>query len=277
LWREPLRARCSILEIVAWCAFTFGCWSARSLLLTGYPLYPSHLMGLPVSWRLPVPVVDAVARYVVAWGRWSGGPIQPVLGTWEWVAPWLRSTLMLNRSVLTPLFLAGSLALVGAATRRLEARRVSLLAIPVAALGIWFLTSPDVRFAGALFWCLPATVGWALVREPRLPVWNIRVLVGVWMAIALYPLVEVQPAIRGSSSAALPAPLPRVVLLAIDGPVPVAVPADGACWDTPPPCTGLPRAGLHMRGANLDAGYEWGIEQGETPPDSSPLRIPAVQ
>ncbi|MBS2029374.1 MAG: hypothetical protein JST54_15840 [Deltaproteobacteria bacterium] len=276
LARHPeRRARTAVLAVAVFLG-TVGVWSVRSLVMTGYPLYPSPWLSLPVSWRLPQEVVDRVQRYVLVWGRWSGGPRVPVLGTWSWVRPWLVSAMSMNRALVVPVALAVLCLALGVWRRRSPLRSWWLLLPVVAALAFWFATSPDVRFAGALIWALPATAAWLALRPATASPGFQRGLVVVVLALALEPLSDpLRPVawawLRPPRSAEVPA-----VMFRTDSGLEVRVPVGGACWDLPVPCTSFPRSGLALRGQALSQGFVWGGPDRPLPPGVPSATIPDV-
>jgi hypothetical protein len=238
---------------------TLGVWALRSAVLSGYPLYPSSFAALHVPWAVPLEVVTRVGRYVLAWGRATGGPVHPVIGTWDWIPAVFVFLLTLNRQVVLPLALALLALAFGAASKRFATPRLAWVLLPLVALGCWFLSAPDVRFAGALLWAVPVTLIWNLVREARAPLWNFRLGLVVLVALGIWPAWDSKLA-GGWFATPASLPVPTLVHLTVDGPLPVGVPLDGSCWDAPAPCTDFPRAGLRMRGPAIEQGFEWGAD-----------------
>ncbi|MFZ4813346.1 MAG: LIC_10190 family membrane protein [Phototrophicaceae bacterium] len=150
---------------VAFGGVIIGAWLVRGVILSGYPLYPSTLIAFPVDWRVACEAANAEAAWVYSWARNPGQPYQDVLGNWRWFPAWVTRVLRRDFEVFTPLLLAGlALALGifwrrgminGAAHRPPPTNAVILYLIaPIGALIFWFVTAPDVRFAGSLFWML---------------------------------------------------------------------------------------------------------------------------
>lgn len=165
-------------------AVTFGAlpvvlaigWLARQAVLSGYPLYPLAIAGLPVNWRLPSGLLHHENRIDFAWARDPGVDPNVVLGSWHWLSSWAGGQ-RINLDVVLPL----SLLLLGLAIALAQGFRpaaagrgrvaLALLVPALATLAIWFFAAPDPRFAWAAIWLVPlALLAWALpdrVSAPR--------------------------------------------------------------------------------------------------------------
>lgn len=145
-------------------------WAARQAILTGYPFFPSTVIGLPVDWRMPANAVHRMNQVDMAWARWPHKAPAEVLASWRWLGPWLRSHCT-NPDLLAPALLlvsvlpALALRAPGDAVRRrtwLGPMSVLLL-LSVPTLITWFLLAPDPRFVLAPLWLVPiALLAWAL-------------------------------------------------------------------------------------------------------------------
>jgi hypothetical protein len=153
-------------------------WLARQSVLSGYPLYPLTVAGLPVNWRLPSSLLHGENRIDFAWAREPDVNPNIVLGSWHWLPIWLRTQLKSNLDVILPLALL-LLGLAIAISQRFRpavggrGRAALSVVVPaVLTLAIWFATAPDPRFVLALIWLLPVSLlAWVLpgsVTMPRL-------------------------------------------------------------------------------------------------------------
>lgn len=133
-------------------------WLLRSVLLSGYLIYPMLASRLPVPWA--VPAAEAVHDYVgvVDWARAPGPGYLDATRNWGWLGPWWTVSAPALR---TPLVLGGCCLAVGllAAVRALRMRRVQILPVltvlPIlAGLVFWFVVAPDPRFVGILPWAM---------------------------------------------------------------------------------------------------------------------------
>jgi hypothetical protein len=129
--------------------------AGRQTILSGYPLWPSGLLGVPVDWKVPGAVLARYREETAAWAR-SPGHTPEQVGSWgDWIGSWVTSTIT-NRTVgaALALVLAAAILLVvyrtelDRARRRERAGAAAVVIIPcVAALVVWFVAAPDVRFA----------------------------------------------------------------------------------------------------------------------------------
>ncbi len=167
-----------------------SCWIARGIVLSGYPFYPNGSGALPVDWRIRPERQKEEWGYMLAFGRRPGEPWREVLASWDWLGPWAKSIVLLNRDVVIPVVAAVVLVVVA---RVVPGRKAGvsrplfvLFGPPLAGLAFWFATSPDVRFAGACFWLLPAA-GAALFVSRGLRGPAASLLPGAALALALWP------------------------------------------------------------------------------------------
>ena len=134
-------------------------WMVRSVILSGYMIYPVPFSSFPVDWRIPYNDVVFMAKEVHRWAQTSGVNFE-VTGKFDWFRPWLIR-MFGDLDIVIPLFLVfvGCLLLIIFRTknkiRLIPDRRLWLFLIPTAASIIyWLFTAPDPRFAGSSFWAL---------------------------------------------------------------------------------------------------------------------------
>jgi hypothetical protein len=156
-----------IVLMTALSALLLTTWSARGVILSGYPFFPSSAIGLRVPWRPPVKQVDSFRGMMVARAR-DPDPntkIKTTLRTWRWLPSWFqRVHSSVDRWVWSiQVGLAGSVALLfAAAVGRLRRHLpvLVLLATPLLVHSVfWFLTVPEPKFfllAAWLFALCPA-------------------------------------------------------------------------------------------------------------------------
>ncbi len=173
LWRER-RHLCAALPGAA-AALTLGlAWCLRGVLLTGYPLFPSGLLGFSVPWRFAEQDRAYLAGYIGAFARYQVSRYGEPLPAGPWVMHWLTREWVDNRQLLLPL---GVLALgaIGMTLGALRARKVPAVLPPLlpvlVALGLWLLAAPDVRFVAPVPWVAAALAlfGVLAVLPERLP------------------------------------------------------------------------------------------------------------
>ncbi|MFN8580160.1 MAG: hypothetical protein U0163_04170 [Gemmatimonadaceae bacterium] len=136
-----------------------GSWICRGVILSGYPLYPSSLLPVPVSWRVPAEQAASEAAWVTFSARVLNQHDIPQHG--HWMREWLKGlgagpqdALMLALPILLTL-----VAATGAIIARRRLRRVApdqwLLFVPsLLALAFWFLVAPHPRFAQGALWVI---------------------------------------------------------------------------------------------------------------------------
>jgi hypothetical protein len=135
-------------------------WMVRGVIMSGYIAYPFPYGRLPVDWRIPHAavvhmneVIRAIARQPDAYCAAES------LDCWDWLAPWgkrVQASGCLEGPVAL-LLLALCFALLN--PNRLGWQRlVWVLGLLPSLAGIcfWFVTAPDPRFIGPLFFLLAA-------------------------------------------------------------------------------------------------------------------------
>jgi hypothetical protein len=245
-------------------------FAARGIVTTGYPLWPSSLAGVAADWACPLEEARATSPYLrdLARGAVRGGSGAPAGG--PWIGRWLLGLSFENRRVLLPIGLAACILGFAAAAAALTSRRRGaglpgglpgaggILSAVLAALGVWAVAFPETRYAGALFWLLPAlAAGWVAGRlgdEGRAGL--VLLVAASSIAAALWPFTA--PASRALPRAGLltPAPIPATQPYRTASGALVRVPVEGFCWDAPLPCTNSPRPDLEERTpGDLAGGY----------------------
>ncbi|NJL05675.1 MAG: hypothetical protein HC911_12385, partial [Chloroflexaceae bacterium] len=165
LWRiEQPHLSLAIREVgtmLGWVGLWASLWMLRSVGLSGYPLFPSDSVAVPVAWQIPAAAVAREAAYIRGWARAPGLPSDAVIHSWQWLGAWLHGTL---RAVVVwvPLALGGyGLVLLWIAPHPTPVRNwrsAGILLAPVISLIFWFLNAPAVRFAGAAIWLIAASI-----------------------------------------------------------------------------------------------------------------------
>lgn len=243
----------------AWAALAIGAavifpWLARGAVLSGYPLYPSTLVSLPVGWRVPAVSVENEALGVKAWARVPGVPRELTLKGWYWLESWLRRNAVVRVGVGFPLpVLLGGLGVFLAAAggslgRKSPSTRALWLFVPSAiAFAFWFWMAPDPRFAMFVFWSMAAA--------------GVAAAVGVWgdRAVARLGVAALAAAIAwlslprdavhaGPEHGFHPVPRVRTELYQTASGLALRVPVGtDKCWAARQPCTPHRRAELRLR------------------------------
>ena len=244
-------------------------WIAHSVVLTGFPFYPSSYGAYPVEWLVQVD-----------WSSWTGRNMSvhyksiyqdtqyflTRLGSLGWADPYVIGPLV---TALAAMILGPLAYVVRLVRRRQVSRQVSLLILlPLVASFIFvFANAPMARYFGAVFWLLAAeatllALGWAVYKPGQrvLRALLATVIVSGAFAAALPEHSRLQPR-RGFGE------IPRVPLkeVHLSTGLSVQVPARGcSCWLAPLPCTPAPNQALRLRrkgdlssGFMIDASIEW--------------------
>ena len=65
-------------------------WTARGIIISGYPLFPSTVLAAPVAWRVPKADVSHFYDITVYWGRQPYYDLAKVQSGFAWVPEWLQ-------------------------------------------------------------------------------------------------------------------------------------------------------------------------------------------
>jgi hypothetical protein len=249
---------------VAIAVFGIVPWIINSVLLSGYPLYPSTFGGLPVDWKVPEDLATAQRLWIAAHARHS------IADGFMWVGPWLKHILHWSYNnevgqagsgilgVLIPLSIVvvSLLAAVVVGRKRLAVclQNNGWWLIPVCDLAtlFWFLVAPGPRFGFAILWslaavCVAQSIG--LYRP-----WVRRLALPVALAMACIPLIFPLPqsdVLRsliarsfitpGPDHGLYPYPKPELSRFTTQSGLMLYVPVnDNRCYDAPLPCTPHP-------------------------------------
>ena len=175
-------------------------WSARGLVLSGYPAFPLTVGALPVEWGVPLEVTKYKAFYIRNHPRiWRGPPpwqkalnrgwdvaiegqegsaakhvafLEEAMGGWKWVRPWAERTwndptnrwpvwILLSGVLVALLSLFSGAGRSRAVLGRRMLRDLILLLPPVAGVLFWFWSAPAPRFGTPFLWLLAVWL-WAI-------------------------------------------------------------------------------------------------------------------
>lgn len=228
-------------------------WGCRGYLLSGAPLYPSTIGYVSAEWAVPKEKVVDMANWVYSWARQPDTHWSNVLGRWDWLRPWTRSIIRSNKvEVVYPLVLAVIFyvitVMLAFVYRKAWLRWCNWVILSPVVFGLvyWFFTSPGVRFAHALFWCLSLSSALLFLSSIQ-PLLKKRSFAGVLCGVFIMTnLLFIRSAViyrhnikEGVSSSgwhSIPT-VPLVQKETSSGLV-IFIPEQGAqCWDSPLPCT----------------------------------------
>jgi hypothetical protein len=138
-------------------------WIGRGIVLTGYPLFPSTVLAIPVDWRVPALEAQQQADFARSFARVPELTYEYAHG-WSWLRPWFRELVREREGFLIPLFFAlagGAVGIIRTArgNRRSLPQCLWLLAPSLGGLIFWFLEAPAMRFGEPLMWTAGGTLG----------------------------------------------------------------------------------------------------------------------
>jgi hypothetical protein len=248
-------------------------WFARSIVLSGYPLFPATLFAFPVPWKTPLSAARWYALGVHSWGRGPDSHFVDTQGL-HWVGMWLHQALRNRPSFQVPLAISlGGLVIALTLRFRAEAKprpacpQLLILFPGLAGILFWFAASPDLRFAQFTIWTTAATLGaWGIVsmdfqralshKRPHSRLVLATLFLSLIWCLISFGWKEPIQALRGVQQ---PPPLPKVDLIVrhTSSGLAVYVPAQGnQCWDAPLPCTPYFDESLRLRNPSS---LRWGF------------------
>jgi hypothetical protein len=130
--------------LIALAALMLAPWIARSVILSGYPVYPYPQLDLfHVDWKVPPTDVDGVRNGILGWARlpmkaWGEALSMPARA---WIPEWLEQRTANQLLIL----LLAALSPVGLLPRANRKSALPVLAA-YAALLVWFFGAPNWRF-----------------------------------------------------------------------------------------------------------------------------------
>jgi hypothetical protein len=141
-------------------------WLARSVILSGYPLFPGAALALDVPWRVPLENVRELQEWITVFARGARNDAQAAafVHGWSWLPVWLRTTMSMQADRFLGSLLA--LGLLACVTNTLAPQRrpgeeypsawAWLILLPIVALvGLWMWAAPDLRLGFLTVWALP--------------------------------------------------------------------------------------------------------------------------
>ena len=130
-------------------------WTARGIVSSGYPLFPSTPLAAPVAWRVPKADVSHFHDIIIYRGRQPYPDLAKVQSGFAWVPEWLRRNWDMKDQFARPLSLGTLWTLLSFVLAckngkfRQKLVRLLLMILPVAfGLVMWFFTAPDPGTSG---------------------------------------------------------------------------------------------------------------------------------
>jgi hypothetical protein len=230
-------------------------WLVRSVILSGYLVYPSPLISFNVLWKIPLKNVAPISGIIRQWAMYRS-VTTPDISWLEWLKSWsIQIPFEVKEGIvyLVLILLAVLILRLRDRSQVLEWKGpAAVFGISFAAMVYWFLLAPDFRFSGAAYWLLVISAVVVLfqlifslhwVKSPNVLVGIILFVIMFWLAprfnnnispaTFLVPNLETSIAQKAMDSDVTPTQVTRsglVVNMANDG-------SKEACWDEPLPCT----------------------------------------
>lgn len=219
-------------------------WMVRGIILSGYPLFPSMLAGVPVPWR----IAPETSTWILGTSQ-IPGPYWLAFTSPRWFFTWLQTLGWSERDIVLPLAVAALVLPVTLGLRliRRGPRAVSALVLvpPVTQLVFLFAAAPRARYGGAAFWLLAVEGALLVIAGERRAHRAIAVACGGLLACA--PFLDGKPAFRRLAGFE-PTPRPALTETRLASGLVVQLPGPSqCCWDGPLPCSPNPSQALRLR------------------------------
>lgn len=267
IWRTQNR---KLALMAAMAAIILLPWMARSVILSGYPLFPiAGVPGFNLDWRIAQSDVVNEQMGIIAYGRNPRMSMDEVLQMpfSAWLKMWYynqtinRKILLIFAGVAPLLFGFSWIATARWAGNRLSSKRqlLEVLVILLTGMSFWLFTSPDFRFGYGYLIAL-------LLISLLIPIASIRIVnknsVIVLLVIVLYLVFFIARSFEHSEFGQrliLPSDYKSLPTQPCDlKNAKVLCPADiswSQCWYNPFPCAPFPRPEVEMRGSDWRDGF----------------------
>lgn len=239
-------------------------WLIRGVILSGYPLFPSSALAVPVDWRVPRAAADMLTHIDRSWARIPHAGFEETTGI-RWFGRWFAGAIKNRVDFIAPALssLVGFLFLL---RRRIftDLFWLKLLLPAFGGLVFWFSLAPAFRFGEPAIWTTAACLG-AVALQQVLPTISRRtkqaalfglLALGAWCSyprtlwrVYFRQLIEVH--------GFLPVPQARTMPYSLSSGLSVRVPIEtNQCWDATIPCSPYFADSLQLRrGENLRWGF----------------------
>lgn len=265
-----------------------GAWMTRSVILSGYPLFPSTVAAMPVDWRTSTEHADAEYALAAHSAKASTMLVEVVAGRnkWGWLPRWWRISIRDPFDFIIPLGIAlfSGVALLWARRRPPPPSAFWMLPPTLIAALAWFFLAPEGRYAIGFFWALAglAVAEWWRIAPSSDAAPRRVVPVAIFASVStlvIVPALHIPLEAPGSAGKTLVKSVirmwdsggwynqiaqPKLMPYRTASGLMVSVPED-RCWSAPVPCTPNPASTLELRDAtNIRRGFRvrgaWAME-----------------
>lgn len=143
-------------------------WLIRSVIMSGYLVFPSALISFNVPWKIPRSMVEPITEVIRYWSRY-GNTLSPDLPFFVWLKQWLLAlprAIIEGMQMIIPLFFV---AVFKKNQENLQTSRVNGLMLvfffSILHILYWFLLAPEIRFIGMSLWIAIAALICLLIQK----------------------------------------------------------------------------------------------------------------
>lgn len=249
---------CWLAPLFFTCMFAIV-WLIHGVILSGYPLFPSQVAGLPVDWQVADEVVEWHVLNIVTDARDFYAERGAVTGNWIWLPDWIFRIFVSQQFwVVIPI----SLTLLSSA-HAIYCKAFSRLWLgilpSIAAVIFWFISAPEPRYAfGALITMGVSSLLLLMMSlEPDKATVS-RLVLGMILGYLVFGYFADYQITQPNGKFGREAyPQANVELIQASSGFEVYQPIDSPnCWDAPLPCTPNLETHLELRDEeNLARGF----------------------
>lgn len=249
----------------------FAPWLVRSVISSGYLIYPSTAVAFPVEWRISPAAAYNDWNWIRTWSHMpyvSGSPAiwsPKFLKSWSWFSRWMADIVSFRLDELMMPYISAVIGFFMMVICRLknvltiDKPNMALFFMPpVLSIMYWFYMAPALRFAGAVFYIL----GFGMLAFAIAGIAGLFKRTTVRKAVAAFIIFSaVSSQIFKPMSFTIDwippgedifglhsTPLAKMKKFETHSGLVYYVPVRGdKCWDAPLPCTPYPNANLRLR------------------------------
>lgn len=155
IWCRHLSKK-NIFLILLFPAVSAVIWMARNIVLTGWPIFPLPVLGLPVDWLMSAESLLDLSQAVTGWARSPGAgylaAVHMDFGTWflPWLGRNIQSKVFWIVAILP--FIVGSFLWAVLLLKKFCWKKLFFFLLSFAVILYWGRIMPDIRFGHAFFW-----------------------------------------------------------------------------------------------------------------------------